>query len=226
MRAGNFTYMMAVGCVREDVERTLDNFESAGLTPVAMDARAWAMARAVRPLASAQAHVSAVLDMSDSEAILSVVHSNVVVYERLMADAGVSGLAGKLRTQLQLEPDVADYVLESVGVSGGPEHEHEGRLSEASAMIREYFGPLMQEFRTALAYATHRYPGEVETVFVHGAGAAIPGLVRVMSDDLGVKIVVPAPADLSNCPESLKAVCGNPSLTTALGLAIHPGVAA
>jgi Tfp pilus assembly PilM family ATPase len=138
----------------------------------------------------------------------------------------VGGLANKLRTQLQLEPDIAEYVLESVGVAGGGGQELEGRVAEASALIREYFAGLIQEFRTALAYATHRYPGEADTVFVHGPGAAIPGLVRMMAEDLGVKAVIPGPADLAGCPDSLKAACADPALTTAFGLAIHPEVAA
>jgi Tfp pilus assembly PilM family ATPase len=229
MRAGNYSHMMAVAAPREDVERTLDAAEAAGLVPLAIDARAWAMARACRPLLQDTSNVSAILDLSEAEAVLSVVHSGTVVYERLMSDSGISKLRLLLRTKLELEADIADHILESVGLASGAElpEESRDRAKQAAELIREYFGGLFQEFRTALAYAVHRYPSEVDRVLLHGVGAAIPGLAGVIADELDEEITIVTPDGLTLCPEWLRDACRSPALTTALGLALHPeGVAA
>jgi type IV pilus assembly protein PilM len=221
LRAGAFTYMMVVGVPRDEVERTLVGMEAAGLIPAAVDIRAWAMARACGPLLASAANVSAVLDLAEAEAVLSVIHSGVVVYERLMSDAGISKLRLLLRTRLELEGDIADYFLETVGIAPQTPEQSDPRTRKAADSIREYFAGLIQEFRTALAYAVHRYPGEVDRIFVHGVGASIPGLVGVIAEELGVEIKVAAPADLVSCPHALSKICANPALTTALGLARH-----
>jgi Tfp pilus assembly PilM family ATPase len=218
-RAGNFTYMMAAGCPRQDVEKLLDSLEGSGLSPVAVDIRAWAMMRACEPLLEGTSNVSAILDLSEGEAVLAVVHSQTVVYERLMSESGLALLRMKLRNDMRLEADIADFLLDSVGVSGGAEGDSRVPSgANAGEAIREYFSGLIQEFRTALAYAVHRYPSETDRVLLQGQGAAIPGLAQTIAAELGVEIGVVTPGEVAEVPEWLGPSCASPAMTTALGL--------
>jgi hypothetical protein len=257
-RSRHFSYLMAVGVPRQEIEAQLDALEAlaeggggsgggdesarryTGFSVLAMEIRATAMARACAPVVEEEGNVSAILDLGEADAVLSVVkhgpRGGVVVYERVMSDCGGAGiglLRMKLRQELNLPADVADHMLEVVGlgpaVHGGgggtgaarDEDEDSGTRAKAAELIRDFFPGLIQELRTALAYAVHRYPSEVDRVLAVGTGAAVPGLIPWISEELGLEIGIVSPAGVATCPEWLVDQCADPSLTTALGLAQH-----
>jgi type IV pilus assembly protein PilM len=222
-RSTSGTYMMAAACPRAEIEALIDNLESAGLRPAAVDIRAWAMARACAPLLRGSANVSAILDLGESEAVLSVVREGTVVYERLMTDAGLSRVRLRARQELDLEGELADYVIDTIGLAGVPA-DYQGDkavLAEVGELLHEHCAALTQELRTAMAYAVHRYPGEVDSVLAHGSGATVPGLVEVMSGGIGAEIRRVTPELLAACPRTLGPRASDPALTSALGLALH-----
>jgi type IV pilus assembly protein PilM len=215
--------MMAAACPTADVETLIDTLEMAGLRPVAVDIRAWAMARACTPLLPGGLNVSAALDLGEAEAVLSVIREGTVVYERLMTESGLSRVRLRARQELDLEGELADYVIETIGLSGVPEG-YEGDkavIAEVGDLLREHCEALTQELRTAMAYAVHRYPGEVDLVLAHGGGATVPGLVEAMAEGIGAEIRRVTPELLAACPRTLGAHASDPALTSALGLALY-----
>jgi Tfp pilus assembly PilM family ATPase len=222
-RATSGTYMMAAACPTAEVESLIDTLETAGLKPLAVDVRAWAMARACAPLLAAGSNVSAALDLGEAEAVLSVIREGAVVYERLMTDAGLSRVRLRARQEMDLEGELADYVIDTIGLAGIPEG-YEGDkaiIAEVGELLREHCAALTQELRTAMAYAVHRYPGDVDQVLAHGSGATVPGLVETMSTGIGAEIRRVTPELLAACPRTLGAYASDPALTSALGLALH-----
>jgi Tfp pilus assembly PilM family ATPase len=222
-RAMSGTYMMAAACPTQDVELLLDRLERPGLRPQAVDIRACAMARACASILAGTANVSAILDLGEAEAVLSVVKDRAVVYERLMTDAGLSRVRLRVRQDMDLEGELADFIIDSIGLGEAPE-EYRGDkaiLAQSADLLREHIAGVSQELRTALAYAVHRYPGDVDKVLVHGAGAAIPGLVEAISRELALPITVVTPDRLVACPPAMSALGADPALTAAVGLAMY-----
>lgn len=217
-RAGDSTHLMAAACGHEVADGLIDIFENAGFRVDALDIKPWALTRACGPVLG-PAGTTALLDLGEGGAVLAVVRDGVPVYERLMRDAGLGVLRGRLRTELGLEPDVADYLLDSLGTA--PEQSDDsGARESASGMLREHLDRLCAEVRTALDYAEHRYPGPLHLLGVMGVGATVAGLVNCLSAGLESPVKLVCPTDLAACPESL-ACCRDPGLTGALGLAQH-----
>lgn len=222
-RAGEGSHLMAAGCAHEDAEQVLDAFESAGFLVEALDARALAMARACRGVLAGAQNISALLDIGEAGALLAVVRGGTVVYDRQMPDCGVGTLRSRLCSALQIEPDVADYVIASLSGPANPDpaERRQGPPPPAgsSAILDEYIDSITTELRSALDYALHRYPGAADHILIMGPGAGIAGLAARVGAELSAPARTVRPAELAECPAPLLGPCGDPALTTALGLA-------
>lgn len=219
-RPGDGSHIMAAACAHEDAGPLLDIFESAGLTVVALDSRPWAMTRACRSLLSSAQNVSAILDLGEAGALLTIIRTGVVVYERPMPEAGIGALRARLCAELHTLPDVADYALAALSSAPGSAPQDDTQtLKGAGAIVDEHTDSLIVEVRSALDYALHRYPGGVDHLLLAGPGTQLANLAARVSAALSVTATVVCPAALAECPEALLGPCSNPALTTALGLA-------
>jgi Tfp pilus assembly PilM family ATPase len=219
-RAGEATHLMAAGCGHAEADRLLDALESAGFRVRALDARAWALARACRPFLGSTGP-AAVLDIGEYASLLALVHSGTLVYQRPMRDAGLGKLRAAIATELSVAPDVADYLLGGIGreTTKGDRRGAEGAARDAAAVADEHIEALIGEVRTALEYAGHRYPEPVQKIAVVGPGAGLGGLAERLSATLKVTARVTPPSAVANCPSALSAPASDPVLTGALGLA-------
>ena len=216
-RAGDATHLMAAACMHEDANGLIDIFENAGFRVGVLDIKPWALTRACAPILG-NAGTTALLDVGETGAMLTAVREGVPVYERLMRDAGVGVLRAKLQKELGLEPDVADYLLDSLH-SGAKEQDDTGARESALGILREHLDRLCSEVRTALDYTNHRYPGRLHLLGVMGPGAKAPGLVQRLAEGAEFPVKVISPADLASVPAELTC-CADPGLTGALGLAM------
>ena len=227
-RAAKGTHLMAVACSHADATPVLDNFESAGLNVVALDVRECAVARACAPALSNVAGIGAVLDIGWRSTNLLLVHHGVIVYGRVLADAGVGRLYDLLGSRLRLDEEVTDYLLAEVGLLTGPRRqdvtpEAFDLPADARGAIIAHFDAALEEVVAAFSYGVHQYSeSSVGRVLLVGGGGAIPGLRDHFASVLRVPTQAAAPTDLVQCPDALLESCNSPALTAALGLAMFP----
>lgn len=218
------TSVMAVGCLEEDAGALVDVFQDVGLNVVAIDVQAWAISRACAPILSSEARLAAALNIEWGSASLIVILDEVVVYERALADTGLRHLHSALVDDLDLDADVADYVLREVGLR--TDFADEDIPIELARAAREsvltYVGLLAPEVRVSLGYAAQEYgKSTVDRIVMVGEGAGIPGLADQLSSEFKVTTRVVAPTQLADCPERLRPTCSAPALTAAFGLSLY-----
>jgi type IV pilus assembly protein PilM len=223
-RSMDATHMLAMGIAHEDADRILDAFEEAGFFVEALDCRCWAMMRTCENILGRVEQVSCVLDLTDSAASLSVMHSGVVAYDRPIREAGLSRLRETLKRELRIEADAAELLLESVSAERVDPSLPESTVRAARQLIDEHLGAVVQELRSVMAYAMHRYPGAVGPVLLTGAGAAIAGLARRIREELDLDGRIVTPADMVAFAPELGEIAKDPSLAMAIGLAMHAPV--
>lgn len=243
------THLMAAACPHDAADALLDPFDAAAFRVRALDARAWALARASTPVL-APTGVSAIVDVSDHAAMLVFVAGGVLVYQRLMMESGLHRLRSRIRESLQVNEEIAEHLLEAMtpasaatssdATADAPpaddaaadhpprplQRAEDAPHHELSAAVGEHIGRLGEEVRSALDYAAHRYTGAIDRLTLCGRGAAIPGVLEQLSSGLKLPVRAAAPADLAPCPDRLLPIARDPALTIALGLAQWEGHAA
>jgi Tfp pilus assembly PilM family ATPase len=222
-RAAEGTHMMAVACRHNDADELIDGIESAGLRLLALDVRSWAIARACRPVLENDGSVAAILDLTDSAAILTIVNRSAPAYERLLTEGSLQHLRTTIRERLGIDAELADHIfgglrLDPDGSDRGP------GAGDAAAILAEHLDNLAAELRTALTYAEHRFDADIPRVHIQGAGAAISGIEPRLTSLLGTSARALRPADvLEISAPAAPAAAGSSALLVAIGLAMHGG---
>ncbi len=224
--AGGAAQYMAAALTHADGESLLAAFEAAGLRVRAIEARAWAMAAACRPLAGEGVGGAALLDLGESAALLVLVQDGTVVYQRAMNEAALDALRSRLAASLGLSPEVLEFVL-----GGGTPAETPGGSvplpDGAGPLIDEYIEAIAAEARAAFDYVSRRPSADgVLRLVAAGAGARVPGVPERLGRALGIEVAVAAPATLAECPGQIAEVCRDARLASALGLALLGGAVA
>jgi type IV pilus assembly protein PilM len=224
LRAPDATHLMAAACAHAEASALMDPIELGGLSVVALALRAWAMFRACeRPLAGAT-DVAALLDLGESGAVVALVRSATIIYERSLPDAGLAPLRARFAATIGADPEIADPVFAELL---SPRPTDDEQPADVAALLEEQAQLLVRELHTALSYAIHRYGGEVSRVLLHGPGARLRGLPERLTRDLGAPAAVARPLDLVDCAPGISTAAEDPALSVAVGLARHaPGRAA
>lgn len=227
-RARDATHVMAVACRRGDAESLLTLFDPVGLEVVALDVHAAALTRAMHRWLSPGQDIAAAVDLGWSTARVVVWHQQTVVYERTLADLGLGAIAAELTAQVQLPPDVADNLLREMELGGADVaamgRRSSGAMHDARSIVTARFSTLAQEVARSIDYASHQYPAATgRRLVLTGAGAGIPGLAQLVHHGASLEPAVIGPADLMDHDARLVDRCRSPELTTAAGLAMHPG---
>lgn len=213
------THALATACSRAEVEALVANFDAAGLEVEAVDAPAWALARAARYLLAAEGvrhELSAILDLGHSLASLAVIRDGVPVYERTLEDLGVGALEQELRKSQGVSEELAAHIIERVGLDG---HQDEGdeAPAEGTHCVGEYLARVAGEVSASIGYLAHRYPAwPVESVLCAGGGALIPGGCRRLAEETRLDVRACGLAGLS----AAEADAG-PDYLLAAGLALY-----
>lgn len=213
-------HVMAVACRHEDAAPLLDVFEQQQMDVVALDVRSSVLARAAGPLLIEEKGVTAIVDFGWSAATLVLIHQRTVFYERKILEAGLGRLHRELCQRLRIEADVADYVLEQVGLDTAPEN----ASPEARALILAHLESLTTELHASFNYASHQYEdAPLGRLMLSGGGTAVPGVADYFTKNAGGATVrTLAPTDLFPAPKTRLQGCQSPALLPALGLAMYP----
>jgi len=241
------TSVMAAGCPHAEAAALLDMFESAGMDVAGLDVHWLALARACAPLFAAPDRqavkgdpIIAVLDLGWRAARIIVLRAGVVLFERLLAEGGLSKLCEQLKAQFQVEDDAAEYLLRDIGCApptpatadrradpdraeGGDRREGpaiDDAFKEPRRLITAHFDSLKSELQVSLSYAVQQVRGEsVSRLLLAGGGGSIPGLCARFAEALAIEVVMADAASLAHCPPGLERLGGSAVLAAALGLA-------
>lgn len=220
-RSSETTHMMAAGCTHEVANAVLDPLEDAGLNVSVLDARSWALARAAAARCPDEMHgISALLDIGDAGALLTMLHGQTPVYRRFMSDGGLESLCGRLMQKLALDSETAWYATRTLLDSASTGSGDSGMDKEVEGFFEEHVGMLLTELTAAAEYVGHRYPPGLQRVLLSGPIASAAGLMERLSGNFAVPIERGVVSGIAEVPGALVKVADDPSLFAAAGLAL------
>ena len=186
VRAGDQAHVFAAAMPFARSVPILDAFEAGGLEVVAIDVPANALARAH----AAGEMPDAMLELGWSGALLCVVHAGVVVYERFIEDAAVSGLVESAAERLGVAKEAVEAVM--VPDPGAATlHQDSPLWAELRGIVAEHLETTAQEVGRSLAYMAHRYQSwQFRRLALSGDGAHLPGLSERLAAELQVQVSV------------------------------------
>ena len=222
-RSHKMTHVMAAACPHEEANGVLDVLEERGLSVRALDVSACALARANDSVAQGDDSIVAILDLGWRAARLVVMHGRVISYERKLVGGGLRSIHKALTAQLGDDAEVAEHVLNNVGLMSRQDDAEQDAASNASVrrIIAGHFEAMLNELLASLSYTSQQYSqAALDSVLLVGAGASVPGLSEYLETMLSAKVRPISPADLVDCPPSLLQTCRDPEMTLAMGLAL------
>ncbi len=222
-RGGNSTAVMAVAMRHKDADRLLDAFARHQFSCRAIDLDAAALVRAAGPELKA-GEMGGVLDLGWSHSRLVLAHNGTIIYRRMLADVSLSVLHQQIASRLELTEESVDYALATLGAAGNEESAEmdPAELSRLRTMIARHTDALVAELRASFSFALHRYPElPLKRLLLSGGGARIAGLATTLSRKLNTDVRVWTPAAVIDCAGELGTRADDPSLMTAIGLAMN-----
>jgi Tfp pilus assembly PilM family ATPase len=230
-RGGAGTSMLSVAFRHADADMLLDPLESAGLDVRAIDARAWALARAIATDETDSAP-RLVLDLEWDTGFVALVHRQKVLYQRTLAEIGFGTLHRGVAEQFDLSGEVTEFLLTQHDELAAPTRTADPAAATSSlqkariaGLVAQYASVITDELEQSFAFARHRYPDLAPRgLLISGAGARVIGLCEQLTNRLRTEVTPISPAMRLPCPDDLAETCLNPALATALGMALYDDV--
>lgn len=215
---------MAVGCRQDDAQALITAFDAAGARTSAIDTRGSALARAIAGRVPGATALAAIVEWEWDAAFIVVVRGETIIYERHLAESGLTACRAELVAKLGVDAAVAGYLLESVALGETPaDMQGEADLADAARrIIGESIDSIAGEARASFAYATRRFGDGLSGVFACGEGAQLAGVSARLEAQLECA-VTPAGVStlLPGSPEPI-GTARSASLAVAVGLAAYP----
>jgi Tfp pilus assembly PilM family ATPase len=210
---------IAVGVRRADMMSLLESLQSqggGGFEVVAADAPPCARARAAMSRQPADRQW-AIIDLGWSASRLSVVHDNLIVYERALPDSGLAHLELRLEQECALKPDDIRHVL---GKSPGAAPR---RISGAwQGAIAAYAAIVAAEVKDSLRYLSLNRGIELpRRAILTGGGAESDPVVKHLAEAIDGAAPFDITSHLHDRPAHDAPPDPRSGLTTALGLALR-----
>jgi len=233
-RGSEGVHAMAVACPHGASTELLNVLDDVGAEVVAIDVRAWALARACGRSAW---RLAGVVELGWASGRLVLFQESRVVYERVLEEWSLRAVFDNMANVLETDASHVRAMLESLELSKPHADRRSGSdpLTAARRCLKSAIEALAKEIGVSLRYIAHRFatdegPGEVGGVHVCGPGASLPGLVADLSERVGVKAGQVTPATLVRVPgdgfSGRTGMDDGPELVAALGLAMWKDVAA
>lgn len=212
VRAGDATHMLAVGCDHDQAAGVLDLIEAHGAGVQALDVRSCALARALG--SHAVGGVTGVVELGWDVTRLVAMLGDVVLYERLVEEAGLGRVREELIRLMDVDDEIADFLI----AGGGAE---EGLADDCGSILENVWDAAVDEINTSLSYAEHRYAdAELRRLVLIGAGAHLPRATSMLHEALSFEPGVVTMGDLADCDRVDPALATSPAMVAALGFAM------
>jgi Tfp pilus assembly PilM family ATPase len=212
--------MLAVALKHADAEALLGPLMEGGLDVAAIDARAWALARAVSAMGGENVPC-AVLDLDWESGFLVFMHDGKVLFQRNLQEVGVGTLYRGVASQFDLTEEVTDYLL-THNEQRKTEDEQSPQRARIATLTAQYAASLTDELESSFAFAGHRYRDLApRRLLVCGTGARVAGICEELGGRLKVTVERASVDAIARCADGLAEVCATPALMTAVGLAMY-----
>lgn len=216
-----------VAAVRDhDLRAILHPLQQAGLEPVAVDSRAWALARACAPLLPPDGSIACLVDLAEHDPGLTLLADRRVVYERPLPDLTLAALRSRAAERFRVPSDLVDGLLTG---STPPEPLLGARVDILEAELNGYAAALAREIVVSIEYAAARTARRPGPVLLTGGGAALANLHDRLAKGVGAHCrVVTLPDVLDLQPETginYAALAPNAPDTPAADLLLAAGLA-
>ena len=210
-RAANTTFVMGAACCHADANSLLDSFENEGFCVESLETQSQALARALTPVLVGKGNLTGVLDLGWATPRLVLLYEDVVVYERRLTRSAYGNVVADVAKLLGMASEEAETLL-----AGGDEKSHSEPITD---ICRDYAKKLAEEMRMPLTYVSNQYPdATAEQLLLVGGGATLPGIDKMLTEEVGVPAKIVTLTDLFECPPETTRFQG-PALVTASGLA-------
>lgn len=215
---GSSTQVMASACPIEMIERTLSCFDAAGLEVVAAEPDSVVLARVASALGVGG--LTTMIDVGWSASSVVLLSDDVVMYERMAADASIAAMVERVGDALGLEPEVAERLLARELAGTGDEDV----VPAVHAAARDLVERLVTQVSVSLEYGQRQIGTDEDgRLLIAGGGSALGRVVGLVAESTGLEALRPMVAQIASNPRSgrLRAVAGDSSLTAALGAAMR-----
>lgn len=194
--------------------------------------------------------VVALVDLGEQAARITVVWGSVVVYGRSLPEFGLDKIKSQIEESFGLANEDVEFILREVSVASlesssptdgeGNDNTNDDNTNEACeqdrrqtvpktidpysnvrSLMRKFFSGIAEELRRSVAYAEEEFSGEAKRIALIGGGAGIAGVDALIEESVGVETMVASPVQLLHCPPGRERMADDPSLITAIGLAMY-----
>lgn len=173
---------LLIAAPRRPVLAAVKAVEAAGLRIVRVDLASFA---ALRSAAVAGVLTEAVIDIGAQLTTIVVHHRGVPRVVRTVGRGG-NHLTERLVERTGASTTEAEILKRQVGLVGGD--------AEASMILRNSMRPLLGDIRGSLQYyGAANDSAPIESISLTGGGSEMPGLVDMVSDDVGLPCAVASP---------------------------------
>jgi len=213
---GRGVNVFTVTCPHEAANGLLNAVEADGLRVEALEPETFAIGRAAALSAGKLPADRIVLNLGWSAARIIAIHLAQPLYQRCLDDLGMHKLHQRLTAAAEGDAEVAQYLWRRAGFSD------ESTRPDITRILAEHVKVLVEELGVSMNYFKSLINTEnTATLLLCGQGAAMPGLAEAINRESRMDVHVLRPSAIAECPDSLKTLCGDPQLTTAMGLALH-----
>lgn len=222
------THVMAMGLGHAEAEALVEAVETgAGVVVEALECRCCAMARAGLAATGSEGGAGvlrAIVDAGDAALSVSVLHGGCVVYDRVVKDCGLDSVRRVFQDQLRGAEGV-DLLMEAVCGGQGVASVELGGMAAGTVkgVVEDHVSQVVQELRTVLAYALHKYACGIGPVLLTGPGAGVEELGAKITSELDLVAKVVRLESVAGVGDANAGERGrDPALAVAAGLAMRP----
>ncbi|MEM7229145.1 MAG: pilus assembly protein PilM [Planctomycetota bacterium] len=218
--------ILAVGCRESEAEQLLSCFDDAGLSVIALETPAQALARWTERFLPSRATTFIALNVGWRATYLSFVLDGRVAFERMIPGGSVESMHTTIRNQFGFDANEIDVLLtgnELDTEAGGAD-----LANKLDSVIDAQIGELREEIVSTVQYLSQRFSGRpMDLVVLLGEGAAIRGLDERIASAIDMRVDRPTLATQEQCHGAAEEHAGHAALAIATGLASRTeGVAA
>lgn len=207
--------VLLVAAPRVLVEKYMAIAESAEVTITAAETEIIASARALaRTMGNVRSAMIVSLGAQTTD--LAIVRSGILAYTRSIS-AGGEALSRALSQGLGFEMMQAEEFKRAYGLE---KDKLQGKIVSAIAPIMD---TIIGEIKRAISFFGEKYKEEqIETVFLSGGTARLPGMVVYMAEHIGIEAQLANPwLGIAKDPRFASVEADGPSFTVAIGLALR-----
>ncbi len=178
-----FVFVVAVR--HEVVEQYVKLFKACGLSPIAFETTSLGMRNAFSQIVD-QANPVLVLNLGEIYTDLVIIRENSVYSTRALSVGG-EAFTKAISLNLGLDIPSAEEYKKAYGMK---EQELEGKIKLA---ILPVFNSIAEEVRKAMVSHSQEFGKSIESVYLSGGGANMPGFAENLTKMLGVEVQVAQP---------------------------------